>query len=103
MVCKKYEKAALLETILEPSKAISHGYETYLAESDDGQIYAGFLVQQNDKNIVLRTADNKQVRLDAKKIESLTKSPQSIMPELVLRDVTAQDAADWLAYLMSLK
>ena len=100
---KKYEKAALLETILEPSKAISHGYETYLAESDDGQIYAGFLVQQNDKNFVLRTADNKQVRLDAKKIESLTKSPQSIMPELVLRDVTAQDAADLLAYLMSLK
>lgn len=100
---KKYERAALLETILEPSKAISHGYETHIAETDDGQIVAGFLIVNNDKQVVLRGADGKQIRLQKNKVESLTKSPQSIMPELALRDVTAQDAADLLAYLMSLK
>jgi putative heme-binding domain-containing protein len=100
---KKYERAALLETILEPSKAISHGYETYVAETDDGLIYAGFLVSQNDKQVVLRGADGKQQKIPAKSVESLTKTDKSIMPELVLKDVTAQDAADLLAYLMTLK
>jgi putative membrane-bound dehydrogenase-like protein len=103
LIGKKYERGALLETILEPSKAISHGYETYVAETTDGQIFAGFLLQQNKSSITLRGADGKQLRLDAKKVESLTKSEKSIMPELVLRDVTAQDAADLLAYLMTLK
>jgi cytochrome c1 len=43
------------------------------------------------------------VKHPAKNVESLTKSDKSIMPELVLKDVTAQDAADLLAYLMTLK
>jgi putative heme-binding domain-containing protein len=100
---KKYERGALLETILEPSKAISHGYETYVVETDEGQVFAGFLVTQNDKQIVIRGADGKQQRINAKNVESLTKSDKSIMPELVLKDVTVQDAADLLAYLMTLK
>jgi putative heme-binding domain-containing protein len=100
---KKYERGALLETILEPSKAISHGYETYVAETDEGLIFAGFLVSQTDKQVVIRGADGKQQKLPAKSVESLTKSDKSIMPELVLKDVTAQDAADLLAYLMTLK
>jgi putative membrane-bound dehydrogenase-like protein len=99
---KKYEKAALLETILDPSKAISHEFVTYVVETDEGQSFTGF-VEKNDKFVTVRTADDKQVRIPTKSVESLTPSPKSMMPELVLRDVTAQDAADLLAYLMTLR
>lgn len=99
---KKYEKAALLETIMDPSKAISHEYVTSVVETDEGLAYTGF-VEKNDKLVIIRTAEDKQIRLPAKSVESITPSPKSMMPELVLKEVTAQDAADLLAYLMTLK
>ncbi len=40
--------------------------------------------------------------IDVKEIDAMEKREQSLMPELILRDVTAQDAADLLAYLMTL-
>jgi putative heme-binding domain-containing protein len=100
---KKYERATLLETILDPSKAIAPEFIAYLVETEAGQIYLGFIVQKNDKVVVLKDANNKLIRIPAKDIESMVAQPKSLMPELVLRDVTAQDAADLLAYLSSLK
>jgi len=100
---KKYEKAALLETIMDPSKAISHEYVTYVVETNDGQSFTGFIADKAAKQLTIRTADDKQIKVDAKNVDAVTPSPKSMMPELVLREVTAQDAADLLAYLMTLK
>lgn len=102
LIGKKYERAALLETILLPSKAISHGYEAYLVETAQGQTYLGFLVEDNDKQVVLRDQKNQLIRVPKGDVETLQKQTVSLMPELVLKDVTAQDAADLLAYLASL-
>ncbi len=102
LIGKKYERAALLETILLPSKAISHGYEAYLVETAQGQTYLGFLVEDNDKQVVLRDQKGQLIRVPKADVETLQKQTVSLMPELVLKDVTAQDAADLLAYLSSL-
>jgi putative heme-binding domain-containing protein len=102
LIGKKYERAALLETILQPSKAISHGYEAYLVETAQGQTYLGFLVEDNDKQVVLRDQKGQLIRVPKADVETLQKQTVSLMPELVLKDVTAQDAADLLAYLSSL-
>jgi putative membrane-bound dehydrogenase-like protein len=99
---KKYEKKTLLETILEPSKAISHEYVPYLLETDAGQVFAGFLVEKSDKQVALRDVKNQLIRVPASEVVTLEAQQKSLMPELVLRDVTAQDAADLLAYLSSL-
>src|SRR4029077_656716 len=42
---KKYERRALLETVLEPSKAIAPEYIPMLLETRQGQVYAGFVVE----------------------------------------------------------
>ncbi len=102
LIGKKYERAALLETILQPSKAISHGYEAYLVETAQGQTYLGFLVEDNNKQVVLRDQKGQLIRVPKSDVETLQKQTVSLMPELVLKDVTAQDAADLLAYLTSL-
>lgn len=99
---RKYERATLLETILDPSKAIAHEYVPYLLETDGGQVFAGFLVEKSDQQVVLRDIKNQLVRVAAKEVVTLQQQQKSLMPELVLRDVTAQDAADLLAYLVSL-
>src|SRR5690606_10039921 len=100
---KKYERAALLETILLPSKAISHEYRPYLLETTGGQVYAGFLIEKTDQHIVLRDVNRQQVRVPAAEVEALIEQQKSLMPELVLSEITAQDAADLLAFLESCK
>ncbi len=100
---KKYERAALLETILLPSKAISHEYRPYLLETTGGQVYAGFMVERTDQHVVLRDVNRQQVRVPAAEVEALIEQEKSLMPELVLSEITVQDAADLLAFLESCK
>jgi putative heme-binding domain-containing protein len=100
---KKYERRALLETILEPSKAIAPEYVPYLLETKSGQVHAGFLVARSDSGIELRDVENRTIRVAADEVEALLPQQKSLMPELVLSEVTAQDAADLLAFLVSLK
>jgi putative heme-binding domain-containing protein len=100
---KKYEIKTLLETILDPSKAIAPEFIPYLLETDGGQVHAGFLVEQTDQQVVLRDAKDQLIRVPADEVVALAKQEKSLMPELVLRDVTAQDAADLLAYMATLR
>jgi putative heme-binding domain-containing protein len=99
---KKYERATLLETILDPSKAISHEYVPYLVQTNEGLIYAGFLVENSEREVVVKDIKGQLTRIKTKDVELLEPQTKSLMPELVLRDVTAQDAADLLAFMETL-
>ncbi|MBI3464356.1 MAG: c-type cytochrome [Planctomycetes bacterium] len=99
---KKYAREALLETILEPSKAIGPEYIPYLLETTAGQVYAGFLLEKSDEQVTLKDSNSNLVRVAADEMVTLAQQEKSLMPELVLRDMSAQDAADLLAYLSSL-
>jgi putative heme-binding domain-containing protein len=100
---KKYEQRALLETIMEPSKAIAPEFVPYLLETKGGQVVAGFIVARSPETIVLKDVSGKVVSVAAADVEVLQQQQKSLMPELVLSEVTAQDAADLLAYLTTLK
>ena len=99
---KKYERRALLETILEPSKAIAPEYIVHLVETAGGEVHAGFIVEQNAQELVLKNVEGKSIRVPKADVVTTQPQKQSMMPELVLQDITAQDAADLLAYLSSL-
>lgn len=99
---KKYARDALLQTILEPSKAIAPEFIPYLLETKEGLIHAGFVIEQTDKQVVLKDAKEQLHRFARDEVESIERQEKSLMPELVLRDVTPQDAADLLAFLTSL-
>ena len=103
MIGKKYSPAQLLESILQPSKRIDPKYVTYLAETDEGRLLTGLLVKKDANEIVLRDAQNKLLKIPADQVEELVPQGKSLMPELLLRDLTAQQVADLLAYLGSLK
>jgi putative membrane-bound dehydrogenase-like protein len=98
----KYEKAALLETILDPSKAISHEYKSAMVETVNGQVFVGIVVQNNNVRVVLKDINGKLIRIKTADVETLKEVPKSLMPDLVLQEVSAQDAADLLAYMMTL-
>lgn len=100
---RKYERAAMLETILEPSKAMAPEYVPYVVETKQGQLHLGFVVEHNDKRLILKDADGKVSEIAAEQVESIEAQTKSLIPELVLQEVSAQDAADLLAYLTSLR
>src|SRR5579872_4863211 len=88
---------------MNPSAGIAPEYVPYVVETQQGKVYAGFLHEQNDERVVLKSVDGTTVHIPRKEIVEMVKQEKSLMPELVLKDVTAQDAADLLAYLASLQ
>lgn len=99
----KYDKAALLEQMLEPSKTIDPVYTTYLLETTDGRVISGLAVETNAAGVVLKDAQGKSTRLAKGEIERMVPQTRSLMPELLLRDMTAQQVADLLAFLAELR
>jgi putative heme-binding domain-containing protein len=100
---KKYTRAQLLESILEPSKFVDPKYVTYLLETTGGQTYTGLLAEKTDAEVVLRDAADKQIRVPKEKVALLEPQKKSLMPEQLLRDLTAEQAADLIEFLASLK
>ena len=76
---------------------------TYLAETDEGRLVTGLLVKRDADQIVLRDVQNKLIAIPADQVEQLVPQRKSLMPELLLRDMTAQQVADLLAYLGALR
>ena len=102
-ISKKYSRAQLLESILEPSKNIDPAYVTYLAETTRGAVHSGLLVRKTEAEIVLKDAQGKLLTLPAREVEVLAPQQKSLMPELLLRDMTAQEVADLLEFLVNPK
>lgn len=100
---RKYDKPRLLESILKPSQAIEAKYVTWVVETTAGMVHSGLLVERTDTAVVLKDANNQEIRLAAEEIEFLGPQQKSLMPELLLRDMTAQEVADLIEFLSTLK
>ncbi len=100
---KKYPKPAeMLQHVLQPSLKIDEPFAVYTLLTTDGRLLTGLIDSQTDQEVVLRTAEKKILRLPRAQIEELKRSPKSLMPDQILSDLTAQEAADLLEYLRSL-
>jgi putative heme-binding domain-containing protein len=100
---RQNSREQLLESILEPSKRIDPKFVSYLLETDDGRVITGLLVSRDEREIVLKDAQNMELRFAADHIERLVPQQPSLMPELLFRDMTAQQLADLIEFLGSLK
>jgi putative heme-binding domain-containing protein len=100
---KKYGRAQILESILDPSKNVDPAYVTYLLETTDGQIHTGLLIRKAADHVLLKTVDDKEIRIPAKQVQLLVPQKKSLMPELLLRDLTPQQAADLVEFLAEQK
>src|SRR5262249_42216908 len=68
-----------------------------------GRIYIGQIVEKTPKELVLREVTNvKEYRLPLAEVEETLPQKTSLMPEGMLRDLTAHEAAELLKYLESL-
>ncbi len=102
-VGKRYPRAELLTHILKPSAKVAPEHATYVVVTTKGDVESGLLVKKTSSEVILKTVEKKSIAIPAAEVAAMEAQPQSLMPELLLRDMTAQEAADLLAYLVSLK
>jgi len=103
-ITKKYPtRAELLQHVLQPSLKIEDVFAAYTVTVDDGRTLSGLIIEQNENEVVIKTPERQVVRLARKNIEELAKSTKSLMPDRILSDLTAQEAADLFEYIRSQK
>ena len=99
----KLSREALYESVLAPSAAISHSYETYTAIMEDGRSVTGLLVSQSPDQVVIRGADSIDVMLPAGQVEELVKQPVSLMPADLATTLSADELVDVVAWMETLR
>ncbi len=99
---KKRTVEQLFESIVEPSKTIQPQFATFLVETVDGRVLNGIITKRSQDSVTLRDAHDKIVQIEVDQIEFMAPQARSMMPELLFRDLTAQQLADLIAYLKSL-
>ena len=105
-VGKKYKPAELLESLLKPSLKIDPKFATYQVITIDGKVYSGLLLNKENDPVTLRVLQQGKpttIRIPKDDIDQLSMQRKSLMPDRMLRDLTAQQAADLVAFLSSLR
>jgi len=100
---KQRTREELLDSLLDPSRKIDPMYTAYLVATVQGKSYTGLLVRRDEKEVVLRDAQNKELVIPAKNLELFQASRVSLMPTALLAHLTPQEAADLLEYLVARK
>jgi putative membrane-bound dehydrogenase-like protein len=100
---KKLSREAIYEAILYPSASISHNYETYIVETKAGNQASGLLVSKTPTEITLKDAESLLRTYKVADVESIARSPVSIMPADLHKALSTQDLADLVEYMQTLR
>jgi putative membrane-bound dehydrogenase-like protein len=90
----------VLSNIIDPSSVVTADFRMSIVQLADGRILNGIIRAQTDRTVTLQTA-KERVALDRQEIEALEPSPLSLMPEGLLKPLSAEQIRDLTAYLMS--
>ena len=88
----------LIESILDPNRAVEQRYVTQVLKLKDGSEKTGLIVEENPNNITLRTAVGVELVL-TKDIVSRKSTNRTLMPEGLESVLKPQDIADILAWM----
>lgn len=101
-VARTYKRDQIAEAILLPNKSIAQGFVTTVFVLDDGRAVTGFVTNEAADEITVRDAEAREIKIPAASIEERVKQNVSIMPEGLVKDLTAEELASLVAYIESL-
>jgi putative heme-binding domain-containing protein len=93
----------LFESIVDPSRIIEPKYQSHSLLLTDGNVITGLLDHESETQLTLINAKGEKVTVEKMEIESRKLDSVSIMPTGLGSELTAQQAADLIAYLSGLK
>ena len=99
---KRYSKKELIESIVDPSRKIAQGFDTWTFVMASGKVHTGFVVLESAETATIRQTDGLSKELLQDDIDERVKQEISMMPKGVVGNLTIHQLADLIAYLQSL-
>ena len=91
----------LLDSLLEPNKAIKENYHSLIVATNDGQIVLGLKVRQTPSTLVLRDSEDRELAIPLSTIEA-QKPGGSLMPAGLIEPLTRGELVDLVRFLSEL-
>lgn len=98
----RFSKNDLWTAIVLPSRDVSARYQTTILQTHGGKTYSGLIVYESVDGLLLRDGQNQTFRIETSDVAIRRKSPVSLMPSGLLKDLSLQDCTDLYAYLQTL-
>lgn len=99
----KLSREAMYVSILDPSAAVSHNFETYSILTLDGLAVTGLLISETDDAVTLRNSEGIDKTVDQEDIEIFKKQKTSLMPQDLQKLLTVDQLVDLVEYTLTLK
>jgi putative membrane-bound dehydrogenase-like protein len=93
----------MLEAIVDPSKEIKEGFQTYRLATSGETVHTGLKIKEDEKEVVIRDANGRDTRVAKEDVASLAPSRVSLMPDNAVAQITYDQFIDLLAFLKSRK
>ncbi len=100
---KLKNREKILQSIIEPSAEIDDKYRAVTVLTVDGQTQVGRVLRREGQLLTLQDAEGKQLEISTDDIELEKSVANSLMPQQLLSQLTAEQAVDLVAYLYSLR
>ena len=88
----------LIESLLTPNSKLKENYHSIIVATDDGRVLTGIPIRQNDDEVVLRDAEDREIVIPAAAIEE-KKDGRSLMPDGSVDQLTRAELVDLVAFL----
>jgi putative heme-binding domain-containing protein len=95
----KWSRAGLLEQVMQPGKVIEPQWNVTTVATTDGESLAGFLLTRDNTGVTLKIPGGERKHIPAGEIKSVTTAKATLMPEGLLENLSAEEAADLLEFL----
>ncbi|WP_406693916.1 PVC-type heme-binding CxxCH protein [Singulisphaera sp. Ch08] len=93
------DREFLLVSLVDPSGVVRKEYQSYIAQTRDGRVLTGLIVEQTPDAITLRDAKGEPTRIPRADVEALKESTASLMPESLYKEFTPSQIRDLFSYL----
>jgi putative heme-binding domain-containing protein len=96
-------RETILVNVLDPNREINPAYLNYVVLTEDGLSFTGMIASETATSITLKRAEDQSDTVLRTEIDELANTGKSIMPEGLERQISKQDMADLIEYLMKVK
>jgi len=96
-------KEKLLVNILDPNREVPPQFLAYAIDTKDGESYTGLVVNETPNNVTLRMAFGQEKAVPRSNIKKMESGGQSLMPEGLEANLTPQDLANLLEFIIMAK
>ena len=89
-----------LLSILDPNREVAPNFVAYEIITQDDESLSGIIARETTTAITLRQASGLETQLARHQVRSMKSRGLSLMPEGLIQDMTEQDIANLLAFLL---